>query len=297
MPEPVRGEILIRQHASAVTRTDAATLAGKPRAARVVTGLGKPKVQVLGLEIAGTVAARGEGATRFAEGAAVFGLSPSRYGGHADYVCLPQDAPLAELPPGLELPDAVICEGAWYAHSALEAMGLTEGQSLLVYGAGGAIGSTALQLGTARGLRVTAVVEPHQRALMEELGAVDIQVAPDPTTLTGTFDGALDAIGKAGCRALHPRLVPGAPFASSDFGPGNELLWLAPWMALTGRRRQAMLPLPRDVAKIPALVASLFEEGQYRPIIDRRFPLADIAAAYAYVQSERKTGAVALDIA
>ncbi|NDV00994.1 quinone oxidoreductase family protein [Pseudoroseicyclus tamaricis] len=297
VPEPGPGEIVIRHVASAVTRTDLATLGGVPKAARVVTGLGRPKVQVLGLEIAGHVVARGRGAGRFAEGAAVFGLSPSRYGGHAEHVLLPQDAPLAELPPGLALEEAVICEGAWYAHSVLQALRLREGQSLFIFGGGGAIGSAALQLGVARGLRVTVAAEPHQLALMEELGAAGVQISADPAALTGRYDAVLDAAGKGGYRALRPLLAPGASFAATDFGPGGQLLWQMPFFALTGRRRRVMLPLPREVSAIPGLLASLIEEGQYRPIIDRRFPLSRIAAAYDYVGTERKTGIVALDIA
>ncbi|QQA41310.1 NAD(P)-dependent alcohol dehydrogenase [Pelagovum pacificum] len=294
MPDCGAGELLIRIAASSVSRTDVATLAGKPKAARVVTGLFGPKSTVLGLDFAGVVEeSRSE---RFAPGDRVFGMSPGQYGAHAEYLVVAADGPVATIPDGIGFDQSVLCEGGWYAHSVLEALGVGEGFRLLVFGGGGAVGSAAIQIAKARGARVVAAVEPHQIDLASGLGA---DLAIDSRTLDELpeeFDGVLDAIGKLRFRRVRAKLTYTGRFASTDFGPGGEVLRLALFYTLAGRRGRVMLPMPRDADAIPSMLSELMAEGRYRAVIDRSYPMDRVREAYEYAATGTKTGIVVLDI-
>lgn len=139
--------------------------------ARIVTGLRGPKHQVLGVDVAGVVDAEGEGVTRFSLGDRVFGIAPGGYGAHAQFVCMPAEGAVAHLPDRVGFTEAVVCEGVWYAMSALDRLGVQAGDRILVYGASGAIGIAAVQLAKARGAKVVAVVDGRSVDSMRSMGA------------------------------------------------------------------------------------------------------------------------------
>lgn len=153
---PAAGEVLVRVHATTVTRTDSGLLRAHPFISRLFLGLFRPKFTTLGLDFAGEVEEIGAGVTAFKPGDRVFGMSPDRYGAHAEYLCVPENRTITTMPAGLSFKDAVLCEGAWYADSALQAFGLQPGNKILIYGASGAIGTAAVQLAKACGAQVTA---------------------------------------------------------------------------------------------------------------------------------------------
>lgn len=297
-PEPRPGEVLVKVSASSVSRSDCGMLQGHPAFARVVIGLWRPKLHVLGLDFAGTVAGRGAGVTGYSEGDRVFGLSPEFYGGHAEYIAVPAGGAIARLPDQIPLHQAPICEGAWYARSCLEAVGLTEDQRILVYGGSGAIGSAAVQLAKARGAEVTAVAGTGQLCLMRQLGADRVvdYMNEDFTALGACFDVVLDAVGKSTYFACRPLLTPQGVFAATDLGPRGQVPLLSLWFAVQ-RRKRVLLPLPREAEKVPGELADLMGRGLYRPVIDSHFPMERIAEAYRHVLSETKTGVVVLDVA
>ncbi len=119
-PKPQAGEILVRVHATTVSRTDSCALRAHPFFVRLFTGLFRPKRTVLGLDFAGTVEAIGKGVEKFEQGDRVFGLTPGGYGAHAEYVCLPVDSAVSLMPPGKQFHEVVVCEGAWYANTYLK---------------------------------------------------------------------------------------------------------------------------------------------------------------------------------
>jgi NADPH:quinone reductase-like Zn-dependent oxidoreductase len=158
-PEPGARDVLIRVVATTVSRTDCGVLRGRPALfVRPMYGLVRPRVKILGIDFVGIVEQTGSRVARFRTGDRVFGFSPDNFGGHAEYLCLPESAPLALVPDNVALSEAIVCEGAWYAQTYLEAFGLQSGDRILIYGASGAIGTAAVQLAKYYGAEVTAVV-------------------------------------------------------------------------------------------------------------------------------------------
>jgi NADPH:quinone reductase-like Zn-dependent oxidoreductase len=266
---------------------------------RLVAGLLRPKLTILGMDFAGEVDTVGAGVTTFKPGDRVFGLSPDVYGAHAECLCLPETAPMAAMPAGTRFGEAVVCEGAWYADTNLQAFGLKPGNNILIYGASGAIGSAAVQLAKSYGAKVTAVVATRHLDLARSLGAdraVDY-TAQDFTQIGETFDAVFDAVGKTSFFRCRRLLKPKGVFAATDLGPWCQNPLLTLLSAITGSRR-VIFPLPQS-SKAKAFVEFLktrMEAGKFRPVIDREYPLEAIADAYRYVETEQKTGIVVIKV-
>lgn len=297
-PEPAAGEVRVRVHATTVSRTDCGNLRGTPRVGRVATGLFRPKHAVLGMDFAGFVDAIGEGVTRFAVGERVFGLAPGGVGAHADYLNVPVDGSIAELPNRVRFTEAVVCEGVWYAKTYLDAFALGAGHRLMVYGASGAIGIAAVQLAKARGAEVTAVVDTRRVELAWSLGADRVvdYTAEDYTRVDDSLDFVLDAVGKADFGEARKLLRPEGVFSASDFGPRNQnlVLWLrSPFM----RSRRFIFPLPKGARAAVETAAARLESGELRAVVDRVLPLEEIVEAYRYVETGQKTGIVVIEVA
>ena len=296
-PEPRPGEVLVRVHATTVTRTDDGLLRPHPFFIRLSTGLFRPKCKTLGMDFAGEVEAVGADVTAFEPGARVFGMSPSTFGAHADYICVPDDGQIASMPAGARFDEVVICEGAWYAHTCLSRIGLKRGDQILIYGASGAIGTAAVQLAKIHGAHVTAVVAARHMHLARSLGAdcVIDYTAEDFTEIGETFDSVFDAVGKTTffhCRAL---LKPGAVFAATDLGPWWQNIFLELWSSVSGKNRVA-IPLPKIREGFVDLLKGRIETGELRAVIDRHYPFEEIAEAFRYVETGQKTGIVVLDV-
>ncbi|HJL19005.1 MAG TPA: NAD(P)-dependent alcohol dehydrogenase [Sandaracinaceae bacterium LLY-WYZ-13_1] len=297
-PAPKAGEVRVRVHATTVGRTDRETLRGHPFFARLATGLTRPKHPVLGMDFAGVVEEVGPDAVRFAPGDRVFGLSPERFGAHADYLCVSEDGPVAPMPQGLRFDEAVVCEGAWYASTDLDAFGVGPGDRLLVYGASGAIGTAAVQLAKARGASVTAVVATRHLDLAASLGAERVvdYTAEDFTAIGETFDYVFDAVGKTSYLACRGLLTPDGVFAATDLGPWGQNVLFAWTSSLSGRGR-VVFPLPKVRPGLVEGFAELLASGALRAVVDRTYPLEEIADAYRYVATEQKTGIVVVEVA
>lgn len=296
LPRPAAGEIRLRVHAATVGRTDTTTLRAHPFFARMMTGLLRPKMRTLGMDFAGVVDALGPGVTAFRPGARVFGLSPERFGAHAEYLCIPADGAIARIPDGLPFGAAVVGEGAWYAEATTRL--LSEGDRCLIYGASGAIGTAALQLAKARGAQATAVVGTRHLDLARRLGADRVvnYEAGDFTTLDDRFDLVFDAVGKTSWFACRRLLKPGGIFAATDLGPGWSNILLGAWFLLTGSRR-VRIPFPGDAPGAMQRLAGLMAAGRFRGVFDRHYPLDEIVAAFRYVETGQKTGIVVIDVA
>lgn len=300
-PTPVPGpnEVLVRVHAATVNRSDCGELRF-PTIIRLLSGAGRSRRTILGMDFAGTVEAVGAAASMFKPGDRVFGMCGSRNdGAQAEYFCMPETGPIAYMPSNLRFDQAVICEGAFYANPAIEHFGLKPGHKILIYGASGAIGTAALQLAKNRGAEVTAVVAGRHLDLVRSLGA---DLAVDYTTgafdqLGRDFDFVMDAVGKLSIGRWRRWLKPGGVFSTTDRGPWSQNLWFVLWSKITGSGL-VVVPLARRGSG-QAFVRDLkdkIEAGRFVPVIDRRYPLAAIADAYRYVQSGEKAGVVVIDI-
>ncbi len=297
-PAPADDEILVRVHAASVSRTDCGELRADPIFMRLFTGLRRPRRTIFGVDFAGEVEAVGVTIAAFKPGDRVFGLCPSRSNGaQADYVCVPARG-IATMPAGARFDEAVVCEGAFYANGVLKKIDLERGDEILIYGASGAIGTAMVQLAKAAGATVTAVVATRHLELVATLGAdrvIDYTVV-DFTRIGETFDFVVDAVGKTSffrCRAL---LKPGGIFAATDLGPGGQNVLLAIWSSIT-RNNRVLIAVPDRIDGFAAFLKDRMDAGQFRAVVDRRFPLERIADAYRYVETGQKAGIVVIDVA
>lgn len=296
MPRPESGEILVKVHATTVGRTDSCALRAHPWFVRPYAGLLRPKRTVLGLDFAGTVEALGVGVTQFTIGDRVFGLTPRGYGAHAEYVCVPADGAVSVMPPGKGFDQVVVCEGAWYANTYLQKFNIQPGHNILIYGASGAIGTSAVQLAKIYGADVTAVVSTPNVGLARQLGADSVvdYTAEDFTKIDEHFDFVLDAVGKTSyfqCRGL---LKPDGVYAATDLGPWWQNVILALWSSITGTGR-VVFPTPRSSQSLVEFIAAHIESANFNAVIDRVYSLCDIAEAYRYVETEQKTGIIVIE--
>ena len=295
-PVPKDDEVLIRVHATTVNRTDCGFLRGEPFIVRLFSGLLRPKATILGSELAGEVEAAGKDVTSFRQGDQVFGLTDLHFGAHAEYVCLPEDAPIATKPANMDYEEAAaVCDGAMLAIAFIRRTDPGEGRRILVNGASGSIGSAAVQLAKYYGAEVTAVCNTRNLELVRSLGADAVidYTSEDFTRCGQKFDAVFDAVGKSSFRKCSKLLNKGGVYLSSDLGflAQNPLLSL--WTPGIGGKR-IKFPIPKVNKKDVCFFKELVEAGKYKAVIDRRLPLERIVEAYRYVETGQKTGNVVI---
>lgn len=300
VPVPAAGEVLLRVGAVSVSRADVQMRSADPFVARLAAGLRRPRNPVLGAELAGEVVAVGPGVDAFAPGDRVVGATGAAQGGHAEYARVPAVA-LVAVPAGMSDADAVaLVEGGLTALPFLRDGGhVRPGHTVCVNGATGAVGSSAVQLAVALGAEVTAVCSAAGADLARSLGATRVvdREREDVTAGDARFDVLLDAVGTLSLRRVRRVLRPGGVYLSTVPSAGIGLHALV--AGLPGRRRRGRILFTglRPAARKAADQATLLElaaAGRVRPVLDRTYPLADAAAAHAYVGSGRKRGTVVL---
>jgi NADPH:quinone reductase-like Zn-dependent oxidoreductase len=294
-PAPKEDEVLVRVHATTVSRTDCGLRAADPFFARAITGLRRPKRRTPGLEFAGVVDAVGAGVTEFDVGDEVFGI---RGGANAEYVCVRESGVLAHKPAGLSFEEAAaVCDGACSALSCLRNADVRKGRSIVVYGATGSIGTAAVQLAKHFGAHVTAVCNTKNVELVKSLGADEVvdYLQNDFTKNGETYDVIFDAVGKHSFRRSRRSLKPGGIFITTDLG----FMWHAPLAILATKwigDKKATLGIVRYRKEDVVFLKELIEAGKYRAVIDRRYPLEDVVEATRYVETGQKTGNVVLTV-
>jgi NADPH:quinone reductase-like Zn-dependent oxidoreductase len=293
--KPVIGdnEVLVRVHATTVSRTDCGMLRAHPFFIRLGIGLLRPNCTILGMDFAGEVEAVGTQVTSFQPGERVFGVSPDKYGAHAEYLCMPAEGMIATMPSDLGFSEAVVGEGAWYADTYLKKFELKPGHKILIYGASGAIGTAAVQLAKFYGAKVTAVVATRHLDLAKSLGADHVvdYTTQDFTRIGETYDFVFDAVGKATYFRCRRLLTPGGIFAATDLGPWCQNPLLEIWYWITGSNR-VVFPLPKSCKAFVEFLKARMEVDEFHAVIDRKYPLEAIADAYRYVETGQKTGIV-----
>jgi NADPH:quinone reductase-like Zn-dependent oxidoreductase len=297
-PAAKDNEVLVKVHATTVNRTDCSLRAAEPFINRFFTGLIRPRVTVLGNEFAGEVEAVGSGVTSFEVGDKVFGFNGTRFGAHAEYVAMPEDGSVATMPANVTYEEAApSTEGSHYALSLIRKAKIRSGQVVLVNGATGAIGSAAVQLLKRLGADVTAVCDTENVELVRGLGAGRVidYTAEDFTQDEQTYDVVLDAVGKSSFGRCKRLLKPGGIYLSSDLGPLSQNPILALITPLFGGKR-VMFPIPRDDQEMVRYFKGLIESGEFKPVIDRRYPLDQIVEAYRYVDTGQKIGNVVISV-
>ena len=274
-PVPKADEVLVKVHATTVTRTDCGVREGKPLLIHLFFGLLRPKQRILGTELAGEIEAVGPAVTQFAVGDHVFGsTSGFKSGTHAEFICMQESAPLAHKPARMTFEEAAaVTDGAILARMCLDASRLHKGQRILVYGASGSIGTAGVQLARALEADVTAVC----------------------STKNGeTYDVIFDAVGKHSFGRCKGSLARGGIYVATDGLFRN--LSLALWTSRIGDKKVLFPIPPRYTKKNVLFIKELIETGRFRAVIDRSYPLEEVVEATRYVETERKTGNVVLTL-
>ncbi len=292
-------EVLIKVHATTVNRTDCGFRSAEYFIVRFFAGLFRPKNKTLGCEFAGEVEAIGSSVTTFHVGDKIFGFNDQSWGGHAEYLKMPESAAMTLIPSGLTFAAAApIAEGAHYALCDIRAAKIKAGDNVLVYGATGAIGSAAIQLLKHFGARVTAVCATPHIALVRSLGAdevVDYQ-QQDYTQTEQRFDLVFDAVGKTSFGKCKPVLKPKGVYMSTELGKNGQNIWLALTTPIF-RGKKVMFPIPTTTQKDIVFLKDLVESGKFKPVLDRQYRLQDIVEAYRYVETGQKIGNVVITVA
>jgi len=306
VPEPVPqdDEVLVRVHATTVNRGDCATRGANRKSglaaslvSRAIFGFPRPRQRILGSEFAGKVEAVGAAVREFAIGDRVFGSTGIRFGAHAEYLCIRESSRIAQMPKDVTFEDAApICDGGLNSWMCLKQADLRPGRTILIYGASGAIGTAAVQLARHFGADITAVCGTKNLELVKSLGADRVldYTKEDFTKNGQTYDIILDAVGKQPFTRCVNSLNAGGGYLATD-GFGNLIRALLP--SRKGAKRVLFEIPPRQTKQDVFFLKELFEAGEYRPVIDRRYPMVNIVEATRYVETEQKTGNVVITVA
>ena len=300
-PSPRHDEVLVRVHATTVSAADyRSRTKDVPKGVKLLSSLTlgflRPRIRVLGMDVAGVVEEVGSGVTAFRPGDEVIAMLGGKFGGHAEYVTVAQDGAIARKPANLSFEDSVaLVFGGITARAFLDQAKLTSGASVLVNGASGAVGTAAVQLANLAGATVTAVCSGGNADLVRSLGAdrvIDYTTA-DFTTEPTRYDVIVDCVGNVPFDRLEPLITPG----------GALLSVIADLAGVVGARSRTRRTGKRVTAgNVPftseqlAQVALLAGAGLFQPVVDRTFALADIAGAHRYVDTGRKKGNVVVRV-
>jgi NADPH:quinone reductase-like Zn-dependent oxidoreductase len=301
IPRPVPGpqEVLIRNHASVVTHAVAEARRG-PLAARLYFGLTKPKWPVLGTNFAGTVTAIGASVTRFAVGDRVTGINVTDFGAHAEYVTAPEDGVITHTPAGLsDIETVAVFDGSITALPFIrDRARVHAGQSILINGAAGAVGSAAVQLAKHYGAEVTAVCSTGNMPAVRALGAdrvIDYTVE-DFTDARNTYDVVFDSVGKSSFPRVGKSLTRDGLYLTTV--PTIGILAQMLWSTRFGRRKAAILftglAPQADMAQNLTFLAELVDQGALVPLVSSVHPIEQAAEAHRLVETGHKRGSVVI---
>jgi len=299
-PVPNDDEVLIQIRAASVNALDWRSVSGTPLVARAAMGLGKPKFTRLGVDVAGVVEAVGRNITQFKPGDAVFG---NARGAFAEYACAAEST-LFMKPESMTFAQAAcVPVAAFTALQGLRKGKIRPGQKILINGAGGGVGTFAVQIAKSFGADVTGVSSTKNAELVRSIGAdrfVDY-TQEDFTQRAERYDLILDCHATHGLlacrRVLNPNgtyVAVGAPFVRSS----DVLLLAIKCLALSwfGGRKLGMLLARKNKEDLATLI-DLVKDGKVTPVIDRRYRLSEIREALTYVQQGHARGKVIIILA
>ena len=303
-PEPRGKEVLIKVHATTVSTGDCNmrnfTFVTKSMLpiAKLMFGIGKPwKERILGTELAGEIVQVGKAVSRFKSGDQVFGSTGMAGGGHAQYVCLHENAALAIKPDCLNWEESVaIPFGANTALHYLRDLGrIQDGYKLLIIGASGSIGSAGVQLAKHFGATVTAVCSGANLELVKSLGADKVMdyTREDFTKNAETHDLIFDVAGATTFDRCKHLLEPQGIFLSCIMGLPDVARSL--WTSIIGGKKMRGGVAINNPERM-AFIAKLAATGKLKPVIDSSYPLEQIAQAFKHAERGHKKGNVVITV-
>ena len=296
-PTPEANEVLIRIHATSVTSGDVRMRKADPWVVRLMLGLTRPKKPILGVVLAGEIEAVGKDVTLFKKGDSVYGMTIKHFGAYTEYKCIPEDGIIAIKPVTLTYKEAAAMPfGNTTALHFLKKAKLKAGQKVLIYGASGAVGTSAVQLAKYFGVEVTGVCSTANVAMVKSLGAHNvIDYTKEDFSKNGErYDIIFDTVGKS-------------PFSGSTKSLKKKGYYLRVvhmalppvirglWVSLTSGKK-----VIGGVANVKAedlvFLNNLIDAGQLKPVIDRIYPLEEIVEAHKYVEQGHKKGNVVITL-
>jgi NADPH:quinone reductase-like Zn-dependent oxidoreductase len=303
-PTPKDNEVLIRIYATTVTAGDCELRSLKFPLAfrlplRIYVGLIRPRPMILGQELAGEIEAAGKDVTRFRKGDQVFGWSGLRLGAYAEYTCLPEDGVLAIKPSNISYEEAAaLAVGGLDAVYFLRKGHIQSGQKVLINGAGGSIGTFAVQLAKYFGAEVTAVDSTGKLDMLRSIGADQVidYTQADFTKSGETYDVIFDVVGKSSFSRSVRSLTHNGRYLL-----GNSRLSQRVRGRWTSRRssKTVILWAARTASEYTEdfnFLTELIEAGKIQSVIDRCSPLEQTAEAHRYVDTGQKKGNVVITV-
>ncbi|RHW36782.1 NAD(P)-dependent alcohol dehydrogenase [Lysinibacillus yapensis] len=300
-PIPKENEILVKVKATTVTVADIrARKFSVPPAfwlpARITLGLRQPKKGILGMELAGEVELVGKNVTRFKKGDQVFAASLTGFGAYAEYKCLEEDGPVAIKPSNLTYGEAAaIPIGARTALYFLRKAGIKSGQSVLVYGASGSVGSYAVQIAKYFGANVTGVCSTTNLALVKSLGADKVidYTAEDFSNTDQLYDVIFEAVNKSSFLACMKLLKNNGTYINvTEPLPSVQMLWTK----LTSSKKLLLSRNPPETPEALNFLKELVEMGKLKVVIDKYYSFDEIVEAHKYVEKGHKKGNVVINV-
>jgi NADPH:quinone reductase-like Zn-dependent oxidoreductase len=299
-PTPQDNEVLIRIYATIVTAPDCAFRKGEPFITRFFSGLIKPKSTISGALLAGEIEAVGEDVKLFKKGDQVFGFSLS--GANAEYKCLPEEGVVVIKPANMTYGEAAaVCDGALTALPFLRDKGkIQSGQKVLINGASGSVGTSAVQLAKYFGGEVTGVCSTTNLELVKSLGADKVidYTKEDFTKSVQTYDIIFDTVAKTSFSRCKSSLKQRGVYLTTV--PTLPLLLQMLWTSKIGSKKAmfAATGLRPSSEKTEDLLflKELIEARNIKSVIDRRYPLEQIAEAHRYVEKGHKKGNVVITL-
>ncbi len=304
-PTPKDNEVLIRIYATTVTAGDCEARRlefplGLGFAVRLYVGLRKPeRVTILGQELAGEIEAVGRDVRLFKEGDQVFAATGFGFGGYAQYTCLAEESEmgvLATKPTNMTYEEpATVPVGGLEALHFLRAASIQSGEKVLINGAGGSIGTIAIQLAKYYGAEVTAVDSTAKLDMLRSVGADHvIDYTQEDFTKSGqTYDVILDVVGKSPFSGSTRSLGENGFYLLAN--PGLSHMVRGRWTSMTSSKNVIMGAASHKTADL-LFLKELIESGKLKTVIDRRYPLEQMAEAHRYVETGQKKGNVVITV-
>ena len=294
-PTPKANEVLIKIVATTVVKEDP-----DMRASPGFNGFLKPRNLILGQELAGEVEFVGKDVARFRPGDQVFGFD--MFGAYAEYKCMPENGALAIKPTNMSYEEAAsVPNGALTALPFLRDKGkIQSGQTVLIYGASGSVGAAAVQLAKYYGADVTGVCSTANLEWVKSLGADQVidYTQEDFTENGKTYDIFFDAVGKRSFSECKGSLTDEGIYLATV--PTPVIMLQALWPAKSGSKKvkfvAAGLRPAREKIKDLVFLTELIEAGKIKPVIDRCYPLEQMAEAHRYVEQGHKKGNVIITV-
>lgn len=295
-PIPKDNEALIKVYATTVNRTDCANLTAKPFIMRFVLGVFKPRKIIVGTDFAGEVISIGNNVSSVNIGDRVFGFNDTGSESQAEYLTTDEENIFA-IPKNIDfIQAAASLEGAHYAYTFVHKVNIKAGQSILINGATGAIGSALLQFVRQYDVAITATCNTENIELIRSLGADNIfdYTKEDFTTKGGKYDFIFDAVGKSTFGKCKSLLNENGVYISSELGPFSQNVFYPLFNSISSKK--VIFPIPYHTRETIPYIINHLVKGIFKPVIDREYQLEDISRAYEYVIKGEKTGNVLIKV-